>query len=274
MDLQSVLLSPKSNVSSLYYKTKLIVHNFTIYDLKRQQGECFLWNETEGRVTANEFASIIVNYLKIKIEANNVNNKETDYILYSDGCAAQNRNAVLANALFNLAIEKNVIIIQKYLQKGHTQMEADSMHSTIERNIRKSKINIPADYVRICKKACLKNPYKVQYLSHVFFKNVEENVKLIASIRPGKKVGDPQVVDLKAIKYTNKNMFFKLRHSELEWKTFPIRLPANPKSVDFDTLPALYRARIPIKKEKYEHLQQLKKSLEHDYHAFYDQLPY
>ncbi|XP_030765272.1 uncharacterized protein LOC115889424 [Sitophilus oryzae] len=31
MDLQKVLLSPHSNVSSLYYKRKLCVHNFTIY---------------------------------------------------------------------------------------------------------------------------------------------------------------------------------------------------------------------------------------------------
>lgn len=30
MDLQSVLLCPKSNVSSQYYKTKLIVHNFSV----------------------------------------------------------------------------------------------------------------------------------------------------------------------------------------------------------------------------------------------------
>lgn len=44
MDLQSVLVCPKSNVSSLYYKTKLIVHNFTIYDLRRQQGHCYVWN--------------------------------------------------------------------------------------------------------------------------------------------------------------------------------------------------------------------------------------
>lgn len=31
VDLQSVLLCPKSNVSALYYRTKLIVHNFTKY---------------------------------------------------------------------------------------------------------------------------------------------------------------------------------------------------------------------------------------------------
>lgn len=41
MDLQSVLLCP----------TKLIVHNFTIYDIKRQKGFCYLWNESEGGLT-------------------------------------------------------------------------------------------------------------------------------------------------------------------------------------------------------------------------------
>lgn len=64
MDLQSVLLCPKSNVSSLYYKTKLIVHNFTVYDLKRKNGFCFLWNETEGGLSSNEFSSI--KYWKFK----------------------------------------------------------------------------------------------------------------------------------------------------------------------------------------------------------------
>nr|CAH7729983.1 unnamed protein product [Callosobruchus chinensis] len=40
MDMQSVLLCPKSNVSLLYYKTKLIVHNFTIFNLKTKDGYC------------------------------------------------------------------------------------------------------------------------------------------------------------------------------------------------------------------------------------------
>lgn len=53
MDLYAILLCPKSNFSSLYYKTKLIVHNFTIHDLKRMIGYCFMWNETKGGFTAN-----------------------------------------------------------------------------------------------------------------------------------------------------------------------------------------------------------------------------
>lgn len=131
MDLQSVLLCPKSNVSSLYYKTKLAVHNFTIYDLKRLQGYCYLWNESEGGLSSNEFSSVIVNFL-LNFIASHPSDNNVEYILYSDGCIYQNRNAVLSNALLNLAIQKNVTIVQKYLLKGHTQMEADSMHSTIE----------------------------------------------------------------------------------------------------------------------------------------------
>lgn len=56
IDLQSVLLCSKSNVSSQCYKTKLIVHNFSVYDLKRKLRYCFLWNETECGLTAYEFS--------------------------------------------------------------------------------------------------------------------------------------------------------------------------------------------------------------------------
>lgn len=55
MDLQSVLLSSRLNVSALYYKTKLIVHNFTFYDCKRNNGYCYIWNECEGELTSNKF---------------------------------------------------------------------------------------------------------------------------------------------------------------------------------------------------------------------------
>lgn len=56
MDLQSLFLSPRSNVA-LYYKMKLATNNFTIYDFSTHEGFCYLWNETEGGMTSNEFAT-------------------------------------------------------------------------------------------------------------------------------------------------------------------------------------------------------------------------
>ncbi|KAG8254785.1 hypothetical protein J6590_108141, partial [Homalodisca vitripennis] len=44
----------------------------------------------------------------------------------------QNKNAILSNALLHLSMESNVVIEQKWLVKGHTQMECDSVHSKIE----------------------------------------------------------------------------------------------------------------------------------------------
>ncbi|KAF0706536.1 Uncharacterized protein FWK35_00033566, partial [Aphis craccivora] len=230
MDLQSILLCPKSNVSSLYYKTKLIVHNFTVYDLKIKNGFCFLWNETEGR------------------------------------------NTTLSNALLNLSINSNVTIIQKFLQRGHTQMEVDSMHSTIERKVRNRKINVPADYISICKSACIKSPYTVEYLTHNFFKSYS-SITFCKSIRPRNKKGDPIVTNLKVIKYElDRQIKYKLRFTEEDWSTLKLK---NSKqiAVKFDELPQLHNDRLKIKKEKYEHLQQLKLTMEKYYHAFFDNLP-
>lgn len=83
MDLQSVLLSPKSTVSAMYYKTKLVVHNFTIYNLKSKEGFCFLWNESEGALTANEFSSIISFFVEQEVKKSEGNLSEM--IFFSDG---------------------------------------------------------------------------------------------------------------------------------------------------------------------------------------------
>lgn len=72
---------------------------------------------------------------------------------YSDGCTYQNRNCVMSNALLCTAMNHNLIIEQKFLEVGHTQMEADCMHSTIERALKNKDINVPAEYISICKLA-------------------------------------------------------------------------------------------------------------------------
>ncbi|KAB0802803.1 hypothetical protein PPYR_04989 [Photinus pyralis] len=152
-------------------------------------------------------------------------------------------------------------------------MECDSMHSTIERKLRRRTINVPADYVSLCKLA-RKNPkpYHVSYLDHTFFKDYSK-LNLIKSIRPGYKVGDPTVNNLRALKYNSDGQIeFKIKHSE-EYEVMPMRLKKNlNKGVPNNSLPALYSEPLKIKNEKFEHLMFLKKSLEKDYHNFYDNL--
>lgn len=268
MDLQSVLLSPKSNISTMYYKTKLVIHNFTIFDIQSKKGYCFLWNETEGNVTAQEFATILSKFLSAQIENTSVRR----IILYSDGCTAQNRNSTLANAMLNISISHSITIEQKFLCKGHTQMEADSMHSCIERIYRKTDINVPADYIDICKKARKSNPYEVQYLDHTYFLSFT-SVGFFKSIRPGKKKGDACVTDIVALKYSDSAISYKLKFSD-SWNLLPSRPEIPIKCVPVTTLPQLYHERIKINKRKYNDLQDLKTSLPRDFHDFYDNIPY
>ena len=129
MDLQSVLLAPRLRASAVYYKQKLQLHNFTIYRLNDGQVDLYVWHEGNGGVGANEFVTCITNYIT------NLPATTERVILISDGCGYQNRNRVLSSALSNLAAKRNVIIEQLILEKGHTMMEADSVHSTLEQVI-------------------------------------------------------------------------------------------------------------------------------------------
>lgn len=213
MDMQAVLLSPKSNTSALYFKIKLMVHNFTIFDMKLNEGYCFVWHEAAGGVTSDNYSSIICSFIINNVLGDLKPNQ--NIILYSDGCAAQNRNVTLSNALLNLAIQYNITLEQKYLERGHTQMEADHMHSLIERKLRNTNINVPADYVAICLQARQNpSPFKVKYLTFDFFKSFQ-SLKMLSSIRPGRKIGDPVVTNIRALKYDkNGNVSFKIRHTD------------------------------------------------------------
>lgn len=42
LDKQAILLCLKNNSSSMFYKSKLSVHNYTVLDLKTHQGYCYL----------------------------------------------------------------------------------------------------------------------------------------------------------------------------------------------------------------------------------------
>lgn len=190
-DLQAVLLAPRSNVSSNYYKTKLCVHNWCIYDMKTTDGYCFIWNESEGGLNSDEFATISSNFLVEKVIPK-MDDTNREIILYSDGCTYQNRNAILSNALTNLAILHNITITQKYLEVGHTQMEVDSMHAMIEKKLKNQTINVPAEYITICRKAKKNKPYEVKYLNYPYFKSFKE-LNFYKSIRPGKMKGDAKV---------------------------------------------------------------------------------
>ncbi|CAG5002002.1 unnamed protein product [Parnassius apollo] len=126
-DLQAVLQIPASDVGLLYYSRKLCVYNLTIHEATLPNNAfCFTWSEVNGRKGSSEIGTILLHYL-----LNCVCDNVTEISLFSDTCGGQNRNQFVA-ALLLWAVQKIdhlKVIEQKFLESGHTQMEADSMHS-------------------------------------------------------------------------------------------------------------------------------------------------
>ena len=138
---------------------KLSGHNFTMFDLATREVMCYFLHESCGELTANVFTTCIIDFLK------NQNLQGVDrVILYSDGCGYQNRNVTLANALRDFAIENKITVEQKYLERGHTEMEYDSVHSAIERRIKQQPngaVYVPQQYVDIIASSRKVSPYSV-----------------------------------------------------------------------------------------------------------------
>ena len=70
--------------------------------------------------------------------------------LYSDNCGGQNRNQfVLSALLYAININNKLEILnQKSFERGHSEIEADSMHSAIEQAKKCTSIFVPSQPLR------------------------------------------------------------------------------------------------------------------------------
>ena len=61
--------------------------------------------------------------------------------------------------------------VLKFLEKGHTWMEAESVHSAIEGKLRGRQIIWPAEYIDVITAARRDHPYEVKQVDHTFFRD-------------------------------------------------------------------------------------------------------
>lgn len=178
-DLQAVLQCPRGTTSSFYYRSKLNCFNFTVTELKNEKSKqaydnvhSYFWTESDAKRGAIEIGSCIWDYLKRLSEEGS---EEKEVIFYSDNCCGQNKNKYMASlymyAVHNLNIKS---ITHKFLIRGHTQNEADSVHSLIEKEINKNlksgAIYTPDQYVALIKSAKKTPPsLKVHELTYESF---------------------------------------------------------------------------------------------------------
>ena len=191
-------------------------------------------------------------------------------IVWSDGCGYQNRNTTVSNMYLDLSLEYNITIEQKYLVSGHTQMECDSMHSTIERK-RIGDINTPRDYIMIFQTACVSpSPYMVEQLMFSDFKKLDG--AYVLSIRPGEKVGDATVHNLRGLQYALGEVNYKISFAEeAQWEKLPHRITIPKEGLSWALM---VQECLPISLRKYTDLQSMKSVIHKEAHHFYDEFPH
>uniref|UniRef100_A0A6P7GN78 Uncharacterized protein LOC114344462 n=1 Tax=Diabrotica virgifera virgifera TaxID=50390 RepID=A0A6P7GN78_DIAVI len=279
-DMQAILPIPHAGDNQIYYKHKLNVYNFTIYDTSNSDGHCFVWDETHGNKGSVEIGSCLLKYLM------NLPETVTHVASFSDTCSGQNRNKFVTAAMLYAVnkIDNLKIIDLKFMETGHSYLEADSMHSTIERAKRHKKIYSTREWCLLISTARLKpREYYVTNMKFTDFfdlqKLVEDNVFNTTLNTNNEKVNWLRIKWLRFQKETPNIVQYKYNLTEESFFEIDIssnkRKQGRKKKWESIILNRKYTSRLPISQKKKKDLVFLleKKVIPEDYENFIKEIP-
>jgi hypothetical protein len=280
-DFQKILSSPQGEASLLYYKRKLSIYNFTVFDMGSNIGTCFVWDETVGGRGCNEVGSCLINWME-----EHVAKGAKEFSFFSDNCAGQNRNRFVFGAYAYFAKKYGVSIQHSFLEAGHTQNEADSVHALIERRKKHKEVFVPAQWYGIMRTAKVSgHPYVVKEVDQ---KHIWDLKPFVFSTQWEKsqqnhKVPWSRVKVVRVDANSPHIVKFKLDYQEPEYTTVqlysekPAAATRKRKSKVFaipTELTPAYNGALLISDKKFADLKELCRSgiIPSVYHAFYESL--
>ena len=280
-DLQAVLTTPCGQTGELYYTRKLCVYNLSFYSLGDNEGVCHVWDETQGKRGSQEIATCILKNTA-SVCASSPNISEITY--YSDKCRGQNRNQFVAGAyLYSMAKFPNLQKINhKFLESGHSQMECDSIHSTIETAKKKTSVFMPSQWNTVISLARRGKPYHVvplKYMDVLDFKDfVQKCCPNLKTATSGNKVNWMNVCWIQTRRDFPLSIFTNETFEEtqfLEIKVQAARRKRGRPSIIPDSLSPCYQAKLPISVAKKADLVNLckKQIIPEEFHGYYNSLP-
>lgn len=270
-DLQKVLSCPHGQMSILYYKRKLSCYNMTVFDAAMKEGFCYVWDESIAKRGANEVSSCLYDFIKTFAEKG-----AKEFRLWSDNCAGQNKNRIMF-AMYAYAAEKfGVKITHRFLERGHTQNEGDSVHSVIERAGEHKVIYTPEEWKLLIRWAkTTDKPYQVKDVTRevvIDFRGLLSN-KNWTKNTAGQKVAWSKIKEV--VVEDNNTLLYKY-NLEDESMTLVIGKKTRNRGDDTIVLKNAYSQPIPISTEKYKDLKSLVDSgiIPSRYHSFFLGLPH
>ncbi len=271
-DLQAVLTSPFAGDCLIYYSRKLSVLNFTIFDSK-ENGICYLWPEIEGKKGSSEIGTCLLKYLQ------NLPNEVERVIFYADTCGGQNRNQHIVAALVYAVNRVGSLqtIDLKFMESGHSYLEADSVHAAIERSRKHKTLYVLNDYKLIIEMSRKKPfPYVVNEVHHYDIFDLHQLSQTLITNR--KKTVKQDTIKWLLVKWfrfeRNKlSVGFKYDVTDPEFQYMNIN---QQKTTWTDlNLKKKYSAQLPLSLAKKKDLLNLlrKGVIPNEYSSFYNSLP-
>ena len=274
-DLQSVLQVPSSDASLMYYKRKLCCYNFTIYEqASPNDAHCYLWSEVDGKRGSNEIGSCLLHYLS------SLPDTVEEISMFSDTCGGQNRNQNVAAVLLYAvqSIGHLQVIEQKFLEKGHTYMECDSMHSAIEFARKNSSVFCVSAWKSIFEVARRKNPYRVHQLNYKDFFDCKALCDQLVKNRTKNEAGETvNWLKIKVLRFekNSRHIQYKYRYGD-DFSAINVCGRGRPSVTgNLPELTECYRSRLSITLAKKNDLLALCKSgvVPKEHHHFFKNLP-
>ncbi|CAH2094046.1 unnamed protein product [Euphydryas editha] len=274
-DFQKILNAPHGQLSVLYYKRKLSVFNFTLFDLANKEGHCYMWHEGEAKRGSNEVSSCLSHFIQ-KMHQQGAR----EFRFWSDNCAGQNRNRIVFAFYVYIAHKLNITIKHTFLEKGHTQAEGDSVHALIERSSKNKLIYTPLEWFSLVRWAKQDGkPYNVIEMKHTDFYNFKH---LLDGRNWSKNISGDVVKwnKIKEVRICAEDPFkIEYRYDLANSNAMTIAINTNTRRrqrTSMAELCPLYSNHLPLTKAKYDDLMSLCQNgiIPATYHDFFKSLSF
>lgn len=253
--------------------TTVETYNFTTYDFNSRNVDCYVWDESQAKRGSCEIATCLLKH-------NRSAGEKDEVIYYSDSCIGQQRNiqfcTIVLYSVTNLPIET---ITHKYFERGHSQMEGDSVHTTIENATKRLEIYSPNDWV-LGNKNSKQNPpkYNVTEIRHDMIIDFKECASSVISKKRKDINGQCERWNkIHSFQYRKESLniiFFKYDYSDV-YQMLDVNQDRRTVSLKNYNLKRLYRTRLSMYNPKYADLVRLcnRGLIPSKHHLFYENLP-
>lgn len=171
-DFQQKLPLPVLPSTDVFYCTQLWMYNFNIHCCSSGKAHMFMYTECDGKKGPGEVVSCLDWYLKNVVSPNT-----TEIVLFSDNCAAQNKNKILVQYLFSLTHTTQFQkITHSFSERGHSFLLCDRDFGNIEKKKRLiSRLHIPEEWYSLIRKTS--KLFTVVPVTQSMFKSYKEHFK-------------------------------------------------------------------------------------------------